>query len=169
MIEGKVVNVTSLMESDKEKIFHWVNQPSLKKDIGTIYPISDIEHEKWFDNVRLDNSQKIFGIRDKDNNLHGIIGLKNINFMSSNAELYIYIGSSESRGKGYATDALHTVLDFAFNRLNLHKVYLRVFDYNINAINLYKKTGFKIDGKLRDEHFINGEYHDVLIMSILNN
>jgi len=59
------------------------------------------------------------------------------------------------------------VLDFAFERLNLHKVYLTVDADNPSAIRSYNKAGFKKDGVLRDEVYKNGQYVDRILMSIL--
>jgi len=68
---------------------------------------------------------------------------------------------------GYGTDALSVLVDFCFNEMNLHKVYLYVFSYNERAIHTYEKIGFKVDATLRDNIFKDGKYQDELVMSIL--
>ena len=55
-------------------------------------------------------------------------------------------------------------MNYCFMHLNLHKVYLHVFESNLRAINCYKKAGFKIEGTLQDHHFSRGKYENVLIM-----
>jgi RimJ/RimL family protein N-acetyltransferase len=58
-------------------------------------------------------------------------------------------------------------LDFAFNHMNLHRVYLQVYDFNVRGIRSYEKCGFKKEGALRDARFSRGKYHDTIIMGIL--
>lgn len=48
--------------------------------------------------------------------------------------------------------------------LNLHKIYLYVFESNQRAVNCYKKAGFAIEGKMLEHHFAKGKYEDVLVM-----
>ncbi|MCX7795915.1 MAG: GNAT family N-acetyltransferase [bacterium] len=59
------------------------------------------------------------------------------------------------------------MLRYAFEVLNLNRVELTVYDFNKRAIRCYEKTGFTLEGRLRQKIFKNGNYQDVLIMSIL--
>ena len=58
-------------------------------------------------------------------------------------------------------------MNYAFKDLNLHKVYLRVLESNLNAIKVYDTCGFVKEGKLRSQFWVNGKYENVLIMGIL--
>jgi len=51
--------------------------------------------------------------------------------------------------------------------MNLHRVYLRVFEYNLRGIRSYEKCGFKKEGVLRQDRYDNGEYHNTVMMGIL--
>ena len=70
-------------------------------------------------------------------------------------------------GKGYGTEATRTILSFAFNELNLHRVELEVYDFNARAIRTYEKAGFRHEGTRRKALFRDGSYHDVHVMGIL--
>jgi RimJ/RimL family protein N-acetyltransferase len=59
------------------------------------------------------------------------------------------------------------MLKHGFDTLNLNRIALRVFKNNPRAIRSYEKAGFVHEGRLRQEHYQNGEYVDVFIMSIL--
>ena len=59
------------------------------------------------------------------------------------------------------------LLRHAFDTLNLNRVVLRVFETNLLALQVYKKIGFIEEGRLRQDHFIDGKYIDVVIMGIL--
>lgn len=172
MIEGEKVLICGLSKESSIKILKWVNDPELKQYTGTIFPVSEFEHENWIRNRAESKTDKLFLIKEKKSNIDiGTIGLKNIDYINSNAEIYISIGNNEflsqnhsGGGKGYGTDAVLTFSNFCFDRLNLHKVYLKVFESNKRAIRCYEKAGFKIEGRLIEHHFTNGRYNDVFVM-----
>src|SRR6202008_445968 len=60
----------------------------------------------------------------------GTTGLGQINYMHRTAEFGIGIGEADCWGKGYGTEATRLVLDYAFNALGLHNVFLRVYAYH---------------------------------------
>jgi RimJ/RimL family protein N-acetyltransferase len=68
---------------------------------------------------------------------------------------------------GFAQELLPAVLGYAFDGLALNKVYLQVFTTNEKAVRLYRKLGFKEEGVLRQHYFVNGAYHDMYSMSVL--
>ena len=68
--------------------------------------------------------------------------------------------------KGYGLDAINSLIDFAFNKLNLRCIELNVYKYNHRAIKLYKKCGFKEKKVLKKNHFYDGKYWDTFVMDI---
>jgi RimJ/RimL family protein N-acetyltransferase len=79
----------------------------------------------------------------------------------------ILIGEKSCWNRGYGTEAMHLLVDTAFNTLNLHRVYLRVFEDNPRAIRAYEKAGFVHEGRMRQAEFHQGRFCDVLLMSVL--
>ncbi|HEY6417466.1 MAG TPA: GNAT family protein [Candidatus Binataceae bacterium] len=55
----------------------------------------------------------------------------------------------------------------AFDKMNLHRLWLHVFDFNPRAIASYEKCGFKREGVMREDRFHRGRYHDTIVMGIL--
>ena len=96
----------------------------------------------------------------------GIVSLINIDYKNRSAECIIDIGVKNMWGKGIGTAAISLVLEFLFNELNLHRVYLQVFSFNERAIKLYEK-GFIHEGKFRQALYRRGKWHDIVIMSIM--
>ena len=82
------------------------------------------------------------------------------------AELSIWIGQGH-RDEGNGTEALSLALRYGFTQLSLHKIYLRVLDYNARAIRAYEKVGFRVEGHLREEMNVQGEWHDLIYMGVL--
>lgn len=93
----------------------------------------------------------------------GLVELVEIDLIHRNAEFQIII-DPQSQGKGYASIATKLAIEYAFTILNLHKIYLLVDKKNDKAIHIYQKTGFQIEGELKEEFFINGSYHDAIRM-----
>nr|MBA2817250.1 Spermidine N(1)-acetyltransferase [Candidatus Pantoea persica] len=67
------------------------------------------------------------------------------------------------QGKGLASQAAKLAMEYGFSVLNLYKLYLIVDE---KAIHIYSKLGFKTEGVLKHEFFINGEYRDTIRMCI---
>ncbi|MCB2291626.1 GNAT family N-acetyltransferase [Clostridium sp. CS001] len=79
----------------------------------------------------------------------------------------VLVGKKECRNKGIGLQMVSAALNIAFNQLNLHRVDLGVFDFNLSAIACYKKAGFITEGNLRECRKINGQYWSLVNMSIL--
>jgi len=109
-----------------------------------------------------------FSIRTLDDNrLLGEIALDVIhNWVSRNAFVGLGIGIRHDWGRGYGTDAMKTMLRFAFTELNLQRVTLTVFEYNPRAIRSYEKSGFQHEGRMRGALLRDGKRWDMLYMSI---
>jgi RimJ/RimL family protein N-acetyltransferase len=67
----------------------------------------------------------------------------------------------------YLRHAYFQSLDFAFNQLNLNKVWAKMYDYNRKALGLIQYFGFKKDGVLRQNAYKNGKYVDEVVLSML--
>lgn len=82
------------------------------------------------------------------------------------AEIEYCIGS-EFQCKGYATEATKAVIEYGFNRINLHKVQICTKTVNVQSKRVIEKCGFTYEGTLRDYFFMDGEYVGRLYFSML--
>lgn len=103
-----------------------------------------------------------------DGRFVGLIRLDNIDDVNGNCCVGLDI-IEEERGKGLAKAVYRKLLDELFLQRRMECVWLEVLATNTVAIELYKKLGFTIDGRLRSRIFRNGSYLDCLTMSILRN
>ncbi|MFC4618741.1 GNAT family N-acetyltransferase [Camelliibacillus cellulosilyticus] len=71
-------------------------------------------------------------------------------------------------GKGYMTEAVRQVVDYAFQTLKLHRVEAGVMPHNIGSIRVLEKAGFQKEGIARENVKINGEWKDHQILAIIN-
>jgi diamine N-acetyltransferase len=151
-------------------VHRWINQPEVRSGTGSQGPVSDYEHHRWYERLMLDCTQHVFligqGQREQSVPV-GVVGLKGLESRSRSAEYWIYIGDLAVRRKGFAEEATRIILDYGFNVLNLHRIFLKVHARNTAAVALYHKLGFVSEGVLRDASFNEGKFVDVICYSLL--
>ncbi len=111
-----------------------------------------------------DQSERRF-IVDRMGERVGLVELVEIDLIHRRAEFQIIIAPAWQH-RGYAARAARLVMAYAFDVLNLYKLYLMVDTENVHAIRLYTQLGFREEGLLRREFFVNGTYHDASRMCI---
>jgi RimJ/RimL family protein N-acetyltransferase len=100
--------------------------------------------------------------------LIGQIRLDRVDLRDRRANLAIGIEDSGRLGIGLGTEAIALVSSYAFDVLKLHRVSVRVVDYNLRAIRAYQKCGFVIEGREREAALVDGTWHDDVMMAILD-
>ena len=109
-------------------------------------------HNNWLNKMIETNKAKQFIIYVKeDNRPIGSIFLKDIDLEKQTAEYGNFIGEEDCLGKGYGSDAGRTLIKYAFEKLGMKKIYLRVLQENVRAVNAYKKMGFVKTGSEYNE------------------
>lgn len=168
MLKSTQITLTPLRPGDLPAMYEWINNRELVILNGPFRPVGVAEHEAWFNSVQQRPDVVIFAIRLlEDDKLIGSCQLHSINRTHRSAELQIRLGDASQHGKGYGTEAVRLLLEFAFKDLNLRRVYLHVFSTNLAAIRVYEKAGFVKEGVLRKAAYIDGQHKDILLMAIL--
>ncbi len=144
--------------------YQWRNDDSVAIFDQTEFlrPRSFEEIEAWAQKM-VDGYTFLVSVDDKP---IGTIALMNVDTRNRHAELAIVIGDKNYWSLGYGTKMLRQLIDYAFEGLNLRRVYLRVFSFNKRAIGLYEKFGFIHEGTMREMLYRDGQYHDVLIFGL---
>jgi len=147
------------------------NDPEITQYLSMFRPFTRMMEEDWIENLKNRDDTIVFAVLiHEDNNVEKLIGncgLHAIDWKNRVAEVGITLGEKEYQSKGYGTEAMELLLDYGFKTLNLNRIKLRVYEFNSRAINSYKKIGFVEEGRMRQAIFINGEYHNIIFMSIL--
>ena len=73
----------------------------------------------------------------------------------------------EEQGRGYATEAVHGLLDYAFTRLHLHRVVAVTDARNTTAAALLRRVGMREEGHLVENVSFKGEWGSELIFATL--
>jgi RimJ/RimL family protein N-acetyltransferase len=157
-----------LEAEDVVKLKEWRDDYEVFKFLGGGFmPVSLSQFRTWITTM-VDNTgnTKRFAITDLEGKHIGVIGLYSINWINRTAELGMYIGDPEFRGKGYGCDAAACLLRFAKRVLNLRKVKLEVVESNVAAVKLYRNLGFREVGIFLEDRFIDGKFENVLAMEL---
>ncbi|MFC4761012.1 GNAT family N-acetyltransferase [Fructobacillus durionis] len=117
-----------------------------------------------YDRHVLDQTERRFVI-EKDGEFAGVVELMEINTIHRHAEIQIII-DSKFQGHGLAQAGMRAGIEYGFNVLNLHKIYLYVDVDNAAAVHIYKKIGFEEEGCLKHHFFAEGKYHDSYMMGL---
>lgn len=158
-------------KEDLDYIRKWVNDYEITKNLSNVflYPHSITDTENFLE-FMLKGSPNTRGFVIAHKNTEEYIGqldLLKIDWINRNASIGITIGTKENLGKGYGTEAIQILQEFAFNKLNLNKLELEVREFNHRAISCYKKCGFVEEGRIRENFFVDGKYTDTVIMGVL--
>ncbi len=159
----------SCEEEDIIKFTEWMNDFEITDYIDNSSMSFSYESEKeWIIASAKKSSPGNFNIIDLETNeLIGSVGFDKIKDVSRSAVLGIFIGNDKYRSNGYGTEAIKLLLEYGFKYLNLHSIKLTVLDVNARAYKCYIKCGFKETGRDREAMYLNGKYHDVIHMDIL--
>lgn len=168
MIYGTKTRLRRIERTDIPTFVRWFSDPKVREFLMLNRPISVAEEERWFEGQLADPSTELFAIETAEGVHIGNIGLHDIDWLHRRAELGIVIGEREFWNQGYGSDAICTLLAFAFRDMNLHRVWLRVFEGNGRAMKAYEKCGFQHEGCLRQAVYRQGKYCDEFIMGILS-
>ncbi len=166
IIKGKQVSLRPITKEDTDMVLSWRNSEQVKQYFIYRKDITVEEHLSWLAN-KVETGKVAQFIIETENGPVGSVYLQSIDQTHKNAEYGIFIGADGCVGKGYGTEAGRLILEYAFDVLKLHKVYLRVIDNNLRAIKSYEHMGFSVEGVLKDEIFVDGAYYDIVRMSIL--
>lgn len=171
MILGDRIRLRAVERSDLPRFVVWLNDPEVRRGISQVFPLSLAQEERWFEDSLASPREEqplAIDVRRGRGWVHmGSCGLFRFDRLGRSAELGIAIGDKSFWGRGHGTDVMRTLLGHAFGTLNLHRVYLRVYESNARARKVYLRVGFQEEGRLRSDHYVEGVYEDTLIMGLL--
>jgi ribosomal-protein-serine acetyltransferase len=96
------------------------------------------------------------------NQLIGIIGFQRIDWMNRNVEIGYWI-DAEHQGFGIVTKSCQTLIDYAFNEYQLHRVQIRCATENKKSIAIIERLGFLKEGIARQAEFLYDRYVDLFV------
>lgn len=178
MLESEDIKLIPITHEHNNFLRGLRNDPETLKYFFNYNYISEEQQSDWINKAINDDNQKNFIIKNNYNinyinsvgafkDYLGTLAIQNIDWRNKKAEYVRLLIDKDYRGKGIAYQAEKLLLDYAFNYLNLNKIYCQTYIDNEAVINLHLKTGFKKIGIHKNHIYREGKYIDIQIMEIL--
>lgn len=172
MIKGNTVGLRAVEKDDLPLFRDWRNIVEFRRHFREVRELSLNDQENWFQSLQ--NTKHInfmFTIVDLDSGKPiGAAGLLYINWINRSGDFSFYIGENEVYidEVGIAKEAADLLIRYGFNNLNLNKIWMELYEFDMKKINFFKEEfNFEIDGKLRQNCYEDGKYWDSFIISLL--
>ncbi len=171
---GKRVILRAPEPSDIDFLYTWENDRSVWHVSNTNAPYSRFAIEQYVMNAQLDiySARQLrfmidTAVHEEKSATIGTIDLYDFEPAHRRAGVGVLI-SKEERGKGYASEALDLLIDYAFNTLNLHQLYCHISSSNIVSLNLFANHRFEIIGLKKEWLLIDNKWVDEYILQRIN-
>ncbi len=168
---GRVENgiyLRAMTLEDTSNVVTWRNSEAVRSRFIYRELFTVESHLKWVETM-VDTGKVVQTIicDAKTDKPLGSVYIRDIDLTHNKGEYGIFIGEEEARGKGVGTTAAKLMVEHAFEDMKLHRLYLRVFADNTQAIRSYEKAGFQKEAHLKDDVYIDNTYHDIVLMAIV--
>ncbi|GAC1391251.1 MAG: GNAT family protein [Ktedonobacteraceae bacterium] len=169
MISGRLVDLRPVQVSDLALLRQWEHDPQIDRWMATTANALDAResHEQEFERLLRTPRVKLLAIQTKTATMVGLLRVNDLDLTARKATIRLFI-APDMHGRGYGTDAVHTLAGFCFRELGLHRLGLVVREDNIRAIGVYKRLGFVVEGRERDTVWSEGRWVSFLHMGLLD-
>ena len=165
-LKGKTTVLRPVSDNDVPLLTKWINDPRVRRFIKSIFPRTDGFERDWVAELKKKSETDVVLIIEVRGKAIGVMGLHRIDWKNRVGTTGAIIGEPRFWSKGYGTDAKMALLDYAFNTLNLRKIISKVKSFNERSLAYSKKCGYKVEGRLREQHFVDGKYWDEVILAV---
>ncbi len=167
MIDGHLVRLRAIKRDDLALITDWRNSQEVKKTLFNQDTVTLTQQDHWFENVIQADDRRAFVIETLEQRPLGLIQLFDIDWSNRNADWGFYVGELEYRMRGHGAEAEYLLLRYAFEQLDLHRVYCQTFAFNTKVISMHRRFGFVDEGLLRQHIYRDGRYEDVVVSGLV--
>jgi diamine N-acetyltransferase len=170
VLKNKTITLRALEPEDLDFLFSTENNSDFWEVSSTQTPFSKFILKKYLANAQQDiyeARQLRLVIENTDTNENvGFIDLFDFNPQHQRAGIGILI-LKEYQNKGFASEALKMITQYAFSTLNLHQVYANIPTDNRNSISLFEKLKFIKVGSQKDWILSEGSFKDVHLYQLI--
>ena len=168
-IYGEQVYLRPITEEDTDDIIRWRNSEAVRPYFIYQQPFTREGHLKWLKNMIYSGKGYQFIVcQIEDDKPIGSAYFRDYDKEHNKIEYGMFLGENNVKGKGIGTEIFKLSLQFAFEVLDVHKVYSRVFADNAICLRSCEKAGIEREGVFVDDVCINGVYKDVVMLGIIN-
>ncbi len=169
IITGEHVTLRPITAEDTDNIVRWRNSDHVRRNFIYQTLFTPESHGEWLKNKVGTGLVEQFIIHVSQEGMDvGSVYLRDIDRTHRRAEFGIFIGEQSQMHKGIGSECIRLIVRYGFEKLKLHKIFLRVLADNEIARRSYEKAGFMQEAYLKDEVCIRGSYKDLILMRIIN-
>ncbi len=165
-LESENIYFKSLSTNDAQEIHNYASDEEVSRFIG--WSLMNDLHETS-EHIETMVKREVAGthlyasiVRKLTQEIIGTAMIFNFDKEANQAEIG-YVFHRDHWGKGYGTECVALMSDFAFESLHLHKLHASVVEANRGSARILEKNGYVLEGQLRDHYFIEGKYHNALL------
>lgn len=163
------IYIREMTYEDTDLIVEWRNKDSVRKNFIYQALFTRESHENWIRTmIETGKVVQMMICERETGRAVGSVYIRDIEPIHQKAEYGIFIGEDDARGKGYGTAAARLMIKYCFEEMKLHRLFLRVYAENEQAIRSYEKAGFVKEAYLHDDVYVDGRYRDIVLMGIIN-
>jgi RimJ/RimL family protein N-acetyltransferase len=162
--EPAPVTLQPLAQRHLSRTLQWTNDPEVARLVGRARRVTEDEHERWFSGLEGRTDTLFFAIETAGGRHVGNVWLADIDTRHDKAEVRIVIGDGDCMGRGIGSRAIDLIACHAFGALRLHRVYAYVLAFNSRARRAFEKSGFELEGVLRQDRRSGETYTDVFVL-----
>jgi len=167
-LKGERVGLRAPEREHIDLFLKWFNDLDILQYVLRVRPMGRAEEEEWLAGLSKRPDDLVFVIAALEGGVPiGSCGLHRISASNRSAELGIVIGEKENWNRGYGREAMNLLCGYGFGVLNLNRIGLSVYEYNVRGIRCYERVGFRPEGRRRAARFWDGRYWDILEMGLL--
>jgi len=166
VLEGEKVRLRPVREEDLPHFVRWLNDRDVLQWLTLPKPPTVDEERQWWEAEQHNPNDIVWAIETLDGRLLGDMALSP-NPLGRWADLGLFIGEKGVWSRGYGTDAVRTLLRYAFAGMRLNRVSLTADELNARALRCYEKCGFVREGLMRQHRVVDGQFRNTVMMGIL--
>ena len=166
MLKGETVFLRAVEKEDAPKLMLWENNPRHWKVTGTEVPYSLSAIYEYIDqaqHIRAHGQLRLMIGLVKTGELIGAVDLYDADFKNFRAAVGILIADENHKNKGYASEALRLLDDYASEFLAFHNLYCSIQSDNEASIRLFENSGYHHVGTRTDWFLVKGEWLNELL------
>ena len=170
LLSYKNTRLRALEHSDLDFLFAIENNQKYWSLSNTQLPYSKHILAKYIENAHLDiyeTKQYRFVIVNASDEAVGLIDLFNFDPTHRRAGVGILV-LDKFQHKGFGSNALKIVIDYAFSHLQLHQLYANILATNTNSIQLFNKYNFEQVGIKKDWIYTDNQYTNEVLYQLIN-
>lgn len=172
ILHGELIKLRALEPEDVEILYRWENDPDVWKVSNTVAPFSKYVLRQFIESQRADifESRQLRLIVESKAGVKpvGTIDLFEIDPFNLRAGVGILIYDHNDRRKGFAADALSTLIRYSFTVLGLHQLYCNVPTSNTQSLSLFKSKGFTVIGIKKEWTKTTSDWQDEYMLQLLS-